>query len=141
MLFRSGETTVMRMVTAYATIANGGRKINATLIDRIQDRFGRTIYQHDQRECVGCEAAEWTGQAEPELVNIQAVDSTIAIELRYAGSRNVAQRPLYPAAMPALVRPSVAAKLLAAQSYLQVRGFRLKIWDARIGRASCRERV
>jgi len=65
----AGETTVMRMVTAYATIANGGRKINATLIDRIQDRFGRTIYQHDQRECVGCEAAEWTGQAEPELVD------------------------------------------------------------------------
>ncbi len=65
----AGETTVMRMVTAYATIANGGRRINATLIDRIQDRFGRTIYQHDQRECVGCEAAEWTGQAEPELVD------------------------------------------------------------------------
>jgi penicillin-binding protein 1A len=65
----AGETTVVRMVTAYATIANGGRKINATLIDRIQDRFGRTIYQHDKRECEACDATAWTGQAEPELVD------------------------------------------------------------------------
>ena len=51
MALGAGETTVLRLVTAYATLANGGRKINATLIDRIQDRFGRTIYQHDQRKC------------------------------------------------------------------------------------------
>lgn len=69
-------------------------------------------------------------QAEPELVNIQTVDPTIAIDLRYCGQRNLAQRALYPANMPALVRPAVAARLVEAQSYLQVRGFRLKIWDA-----------
>ena len=69
MALGAGETTVLRLVTAYATIANGGRKINATLIDRIQDRFGRTIYQHDQRECMGCDAPEWIGQPEPELVD------------------------------------------------------------------------
>ena len=49
----AGETTVMRMVTAYSMFANGGRRVNATLIDRIQDRYGHTIYQHDQRECRG----------------------------------------------------------------------------------------
>jgi penicillin-binding protein 1A len=69
MALGAGETTVLRMVTAYATIANGGRKINATLIDRIQDRFGRTIFQHDQRQCDGCDAASWSGQTEPELVD------------------------------------------------------------------------
>jgi penicillin-binding protein 1A len=69
MALGAGETTVLRLVTAYATIANGGRKINATLIDRIQDRFGRTIYQHDQRQCDGCEASGWTGQPEPELID------------------------------------------------------------------------
>ena len=51
MALGAGETTAMRMTAAYATIANGGRKINATLVDRIQDRFGRTSYKHDQREC------------------------------------------------------------------------------------------
>src|SRR5690606_38874052 len=50
----SGETTVMRMVTAYSIIANGGRHITPSLIDRIQDRYGRTIYRHDQRKCEGC---------------------------------------------------------------------------------------
>jgi D-alanyl-D-alanine dipeptidase len=69
-------------------------------------------------------------EAEPELVNIQTVDPTIMVELRYAGPRNMAQRPLYHADMPALVRPGVAGRLLKAQSYLQVRGFGLKIWDA-----------
>ncbi len=69
MAIGAGETTVMRLVTAYATIADGGRKVNATLIDRIQDRFGRTIYKHDQRQCEGCDAASWTGQPEPTLID------------------------------------------------------------------------
>ncbi|MET0924233.1 MAG: PBP1A family penicillin-binding protein, partial [Xanthobacteraceae bacterium] len=38
----AGETTLLRMVGAYAMFDNGGRKITPTLIDRIQDRYGRT---------------------------------------------------------------------------------------------------
>jgi penicillin-binding protein 1A len=66
----AGETTVMRMVTAYSMFANGGRRIKPTLIDRIQDRYGHTIYKHDQRECRGCTVAEgWKSQAEPTLID------------------------------------------------------------------------
>ncbi len=65
----AGETTVLRMVTAYSMIANGGRRITPTLIDRIQDRYGRTIYRHDQRECRGCKAAKWQNQPEPALID------------------------------------------------------------------------
>ncbi len=65
----AGETTVLRMVTAYSMFANGGRRVNATLIDRIQDRYGRTIYKHDQRECRGCDAAKWENQPEPGLID------------------------------------------------------------------------
>jgi penicillin-binding protein 1A len=65
----AGETTLMRMVGAYAMIDNGGRKIQPTLIDRIQDRYGHTIYKHDQRECRGCDAPKWTNQSEPSLVD------------------------------------------------------------------------
>ncbi len=43
----AGETTVMRMVTAYSMFANGGRRVKSTLIDRIQDRYGHTIFKHD----------------------------------------------------------------------------------------------
>lgn len=63
------ETTLLRMTTAYATIANGGRYVKASFIDRIQDRYGRTIYKHDKRECQGCEARTWAQQAEPVLVD------------------------------------------------------------------------
>ncbi len=65
----SGETTLVRMTAAYAAIANGGKQVHATLIDRIQDRWGRTIWRHDKRECTGCKAERWEGQPEPELVD------------------------------------------------------------------------
>ncbi|MEP2841538.1 penicillin-binding protein 1A [Roseibium sp.] len=65
----AGETTVLRMTTAYATIANGGRKVRPTLIDRIQDRYGRTIYKHDSRICDGCTQDAWEGQEEPTLID------------------------------------------------------------------------
>ena len=66
----AGETTVMRMVTAYSMFANGGRRVKPTLIDRIQDRYGRTIFKHDARECRGCDApGGWKNQPEPQLVD------------------------------------------------------------------------
>jgi penicillin-binding protein 1A len=66
----TGETTVMRMVTAYSMLANGGRRVKSTLIDRIQDRYGHTIFKHDARECRGCDAPEgWKNQPEPQLVD------------------------------------------------------------------------
>lgn len=65
----AGETTVMRMVSAYSVMANGGRQIVPSLIDRIQDRYGKTVFKHDQRGCEGCVAGEWQGQQEPELID------------------------------------------------------------------------
>jgi penicillin-binding protein 1A len=65
----AGETTLLRMVGAYAMFDNGGRKIQPTLIDRIQDRYGRTVYKHDARECRGCSAEKWANQNEPTLVD------------------------------------------------------------------------
>jgi penicillin-binding protein 1A len=51
-------------------IANGGRRVKSTLIDRIQDRYGHTIFKHDNRECRGCDAPDgWHNQPEPELVD------------------------------------------------------------------------
>ena len=65
----AGETTLLRMVGAYAMFDNGGRKIQPTLIDRIQDRYGHTIYKHDSRECRGCDADKWSNQNEPTLID------------------------------------------------------------------------
>jgi membrane peptidoglycan carboxypeptidase len=65
----AGETTVMRMVSAYSIIANGGKQIKPSMIDRIQDRYGKTVYKHDERGCEGCVATSWLEQPEPELVD------------------------------------------------------------------------
>ena len=65
----SGETTLLRMTTAYSMLANGGKRIKSTLIDRIQDRYGHTIYRHDERVCEGCDAPTWENQPEPRLVD------------------------------------------------------------------------
>ena len=65
----SGETTVMRMVSAYAVMANGGKQIKPSLIDRIQDRYGKTVFKHDERSCEGCVADGWNSQSEPDLVD------------------------------------------------------------------------
>jgi penicillin-binding protein 1A len=65
----AGETTVMRMTAAYSMFANGGRRIRPTLIDRIQDRTGSTIFRHDDRQCQGCTAPRWQNQDEPILVD------------------------------------------------------------------------
>ena len=65
-----------------------------------------------------------------ELVDIKKIDPTIAVELRYAGNRNIVGRALYPPDMPALVRSSVAQKLVNAQTFLIRHHYGLKIWDA-----------
>jgi penicillin-binding protein 1A len=57
------------MVTAYAMFDNGGKRVKATLVDRIQDRYGHTIYRHDQRDCRGCSADRWNTQPEPILID------------------------------------------------------------------------
>lgn len=50
----SEETTLYNMVSAYAMFANGGERVEPTLVDRVQDRNGKTIYRHDQRSCEDC---------------------------------------------------------------------------------------
>jgi len=79
----AGETTLLRMATAYSIIDNGGKKVEATFIDRIQDRYGRTVWRHDKRDCSDCDAREWTGQQEPELTDVreQIVDPISAFQM------------------------------------------------------------
>jgi penicillin-binding protein 1A len=50
----SEETTLFNMVAAYAMFANGGERVRPSLVDRVQDRYGRTVYRQDTRNCVDC---------------------------------------------------------------------------------------
>ena len=51
----SAETSLIKLTNAYSTFVNGGKKVTPIFIDRIQDRRGKTIFNADKRECLGCE--------------------------------------------------------------------------------------
>ncbi len=61
----AGETTLYQMVTAYSMFANGGIRVEPTLVDRVQDRRGETIFRHDPRICDACDEAYHPGEHEP----------------------------------------------------------------------------
>ena len=65
MALGAGETRLLNLTAAYAMLVNGGKKLSPTLIDRVQDRDGKTVFRHDNRDCTGCRATEWTGQPVP----------------------------------------------------------------------------
>ncbi len=79
----SGETTLLKQVTGYAVFVNGGKKIVPSLIDRIQDRNGKTIWRHDGRACDGCNLADYRGQQEPLLPDTreQVLDPQTAYQI------------------------------------------------------------
>jgi penicillin-binding protein 1A len=63
----SSETTLFRMISAYAMFANGGERVEPTLVDRVQDRWGRTIYRHDSRICDDCETEQLPEGESPRI--------------------------------------------------------------------------
>ena len=65
----SEETTLYKMVAAYAMFANGGERVEPTLVDRVQDRYGKTVYRHDQRDCVECDSPAIAADRAPRIVS------------------------------------------------------------------------
>lgn len=65
----SEETTLYKMVSAYAMFANGGQRVEPTLIDRVQDRYGTTVYRHDDRQCPDCANPTLPRAQAPQIVN------------------------------------------------------------------------
>ena len=64
MVLGAGETTPLRLTAAYGMIDNGGKKIVPTLIDRVQDRYGKTIFRADNRPCPRCSDLNWSAKGE-----------------------------------------------------------------------------
>lgn len=79
----SEETTLYRMVAAYAMFANGGERLQPTLVDRVQDRYGKTIYRHDDRLCYDCELASLDPGLPPRIISNreQVMDPITAYQL------------------------------------------------------------
>ena len=79
----AGDTTVERMAAAYAALVNHGRLNNPSVIDYVQDRDGKVIYRADNRECTGCNMAEWDGGAMPRFgrTGRQVMDARTAFQI------------------------------------------------------------
>lgn len=74
----SDETTLFKIVSAYAMFANGGERVEPTLVDRVQDRYGKTVFRHDQRTCIDCDDLNLpVGQAPRILSNRERVMNEI----------------------------------------------------------------
>lgn len=82
MALGAGETTPLNMAVGFAQIANGGKKIIPTFIDRIQDRNGLTVYRHDDRPCDTCRSP-WADQAAPAIPDTreQIADAVSAYQI------------------------------------------------------------
>lgn len=77
------ETTLFQMVAAYAMFANGGERVEPTLVDRVQDRYGETIYRHDKRECTDCDSPDISANRGPRIVSNRerVMDAVTAYQL------------------------------------------------------------
>jgi penicillin-binding protein 1A len=78
----AGDTTVLRMVNAYAALVNHGRLNQPTVIDYVQDRDGKVIYRTDNRDCPNCNMDQWDGSPMPRLAprGRQAIDARTAFQ-------------------------------------------------------------
>ena len=83
MALGANETTLLKITTGYAMLVNGGKLIVPTLIDRVQDRNGKTVYRHDTRPCEGCRTDGWRDQRPPEIPDTrkQIVDPSSAYQI------------------------------------------------------------
>ena len=79
----AGEKTLLKLTNAYAMLVNGGKLIEPTLIDRIQNRHGKTIFKHDLRDCGKCRSAVWQQQPVPVISDHreQVVDPATAYQM------------------------------------------------------------
>ena len=83
MVLGSEETTLLRLANAYGIIANGGKKISPSLIERIDDREGKTIFRRDTRECPTCTLENLSNTDAPQLpeTNEQIADPRYIYQL------------------------------------------------------------
>ena len=83
MALGANETTLLKITTGYAMLVNGGKRIVPSLIDRVQDRNGKTVYRHDARPCEGCRTKGWENQEPPEIPDTreQIVDPSSAYQV------------------------------------------------------------
>jgi penicillin-binding protein 1A len=112
MVLGAGETTPLRLAAAYGMLDNGGRKIVPSLIDRVQDRYGKTIFRAETRACPRCDDPDWAPAGEvPRLVDEreQVLDPGTAYQMVHI-LEGVVQRGTAAATVGAKLKMPLAGK-------------------------------
>ncbi len=67
----SNETTLLKLTNAYCSFVNGGKKVSPILINRIQDRRGKTIFNSEKRNCDGCKIVSLSSEdtSPPKIID------------------------------------------------------------------------
>lgn len=81
----AGETTLLKLATAYSQMINGGKSVTPTILDRVQDGRGETIFIHGDVSCEGCQQDEYLGGSPPQLPDLrdQVINPVTAYQVTY----------------------------------------------------------
>jgi len=82
MALGAGETTPLKITSAYAGFANGGRRVDPHLIEMIQDREGKILFRADKRDCPRCNNG-FNGDESPRIApgGKQVIDPVTAYQI------------------------------------------------------------
>ena len=79
----SNETTLLNLTAAYSIFANGGNKVETSIIDTITDRHGKNLYLNQNITCLDCEKAMVDNSVTP-ILNFnskRAIDNATAYQI------------------------------------------------------------
>lgn len=81
----AGETTLLRLATAYSAMINGGKAVEPRILDRVQDGNGKTIFNAFEIDCAECSQDSYTGAPPPDLPDnrLQVIDPVTAYQVTY----------------------------------------------------------
>ena len=140
MALGAGETTLLKLTTAYAELVNGGRKITPSLIDRLQDRNGHTVFKHDTRPCPHCSiqveappagaAGDNDGDAAGEqqkstTIPIVGVSGTMVKPTEFGPDHE----PQIPDTRPQIISPATAYQVVSMLQGVVERGTGIRIHE------------
>ena len=81
----AGETTLLRLATAYSAMINGGKAVEPRILDRVQDGSGKTVFNAFETDCADCQQDEYFGGPPPVLpdTRAQVIDPVTAYQVTY----------------------------------------------------------
>src|SRR4051794_34918754 len=123
MVLGAGETTLLRLTSAYAMLDNGGHWLLPSVVDAVQDRSGRIVYQKGIKGCAGCfiAAAPTPGAATVPLYRVSGPADPSSITLPNA--RYVDNAVLYKPTKPdPLIDPEASTEIVAMMRGVVERG-------------------